>query len=103
MIIIPLSKISDVLLQKVPNLTQIKLTCDYVLSNGDKWEILLTENCAQLRKFETSFSLPYHSFNQPSFHEVQHSFSTAFWLARNVEIEQNEQFFCTIVRFRIYE
>ncbi|CAF3913987.1 unnamed protein product [Rotaria sp. Silwood1] len=91
------------LLQKTPNLTQMKLSCDYGLWNGDKWEILLAENCPQLRRLETIFSRQYHLFNQPSFNELQHSFSTIFWLTRNVEIEHNEQFCRSIVRFRIYE
>ena len=81
----------------------MKLSCDYVHGNGDQWELLLAENCRQLQTFEMKFSLQYHFYHAPPFIELQQSFSTIFWLIRNVKIEHNEQLSCSIVRFRIDE
>ena len=45
----------EFLLQQVPNVTQLKLTCHYALMDGNKWEMLLTENCSRLRIFKLIF------------------------------------------------
>jgi hypothetical protein len=89
----------ELLLRQVPNLNQLKLTCAYFLINGNKWEMLLAKNCSKLQKFELIFSRCYldtHSI----FIELQSSFSTTFWLERNVQFEHHEQLRHLIVRFK---
>ncbi|CAF1267947.1 unnamed protein product [Adineta steineri] len=95
------------LLQIFPKLNRIKLLCDYILSNGDQWEILLTENCSHLRDFQINFHLQYHFFDRPASTEIENSFSTIFWLNRDVEIKHdhnhNQQLLTSVVRFKKYE
>ncbi|UJR17140.1 hypothetical protein I4U23_004036 [Adineta vaga] len=88
------------LFKKLPKLYQMKITCDYILSNGDQWETLLTENCCHLQKFQINFSLQYQFYNRPAIDNPQKSFSTLFWLDQNVDIIHNEEKPFSIVRFQ---
>ncbi len=89
----------DFLLQQVPNVTQLKLTCHYLLIDGNKWEMLLTENCSRLRIFELIFSNGYFDTLE-LFTELQSRFSTRFWLEHNVQFEHNKRVHDLIVRFK---
>ena len=91
----------ELLLHHVPNLTQLKISCDYSRFHGKKWEILLMENCSKLKKFEIIGLLQHRYFALPSFDELRNDFSTTFWLVRNVQYEHDLQRCRLIVRFEI--
>ncbi|CAF1267877.1 unnamed protein product [Adineta steineri] len=95
------------LLKIFPKLNRMKLLCDYILSNADQWETLLTENCSHLRDFQINFHFQWRYLDRPTSTEIQNSFSTIFWLNRNVEIKHdhnhNQQLLSSIVRFKKYE
>lgn len=90
----------EFLLQQVPNVNQLKLMCHYLLMNANKWEQLLTKNCSKLQMFELVSSDSYYN-TPPIFNELQSSFSTEFWLQKNIQLEYSEKVHRLIVRFEI--
>ena len=91
----------ELLLQQVSYLNQLKLTCDCNLFDGNKWEALLAKNCTKLQKFEIIFSPQARFLYLPSLDELQDSFSTMFWVKRNVQCEHRVKLCRSIVRFKI--
>jgi hypothetical protein len=90
----------EFLLQQVPNVNQLKFKCHYCLINGNKWEMLLARNCSKLQKFELMFFGDYFDA-LPIFIEIQSSFSTTFWIERNVQLEHSEETRHLLVRFKV--
>ncbi|CAF1032862.1 unnamed protein product [Adineta steineri] len=92
----------EFLLQQVPNVNRLKLTCSIELINGIKWERLLVVKCSKLRILEIVFCSDQWHINPPSiFTELQNTFSTRFWQAQNVQFEHKEEIRRWIVRFNI--
>ncbi|CAF1475738.1 unnamed protein product [Adineta ricciae] len=89
----------EYLLERFPNLLQLRITCDFLLSNAQQWEALLRKQCSRIRKFHINFIHTYIVNNTATYEDLQKSFSTYFWLDRNVEIVQDFENCRLIVRF----
>jgi hypothetical protein len=90
----------ECLLQQVSNVKQLKLTCNYFLINGNKWGLLLAENCSKLRLFELVFADCNIDILSP-LSELQSSFSTRYWIQQNAQFECNDSTRHLTVRFKI--
>jgi hypothetical protein len=62
--------------------------------------MLLARNCSKLQKFELMFFGDYFDA-LPIFIEIQSSFSTTFWIERNVQLEHSEETRHLLVRFKV--
>jgi hypothetical protein len=62
--------------------------------------MLLERNCSKLQTFELIFSGDYFDA-LPIFIELQSSFSTTFWLERNVQLEHRDETRHLLVRFKV--
>ncbi|UJR12227.1 hypothetical protein I4U23_016404 [Adineta vaga] len=89
----------QMLLEKLPKLHEMKVTCNYRLSHGYQWEKLLTEKCSYIQKFQITFICHYRYITRQISDVIQMDFSTLFWLDRKVQITHNEESYSWTVQF----
>lgn len=76
----------EFLLQQIPNVKQLKLTCRFEFMNGNKWALLLAKLCPKLQIFDLTFYDYYGDTLQ-----LQNNFSTSFWLQKNVQFNRDNR------------